>query len=448
MAILNWLSFISLITLITVIGYRGRRQAANAQHYFVSDKRTSLFALIATLVMTDLNTSTLVGFGSMGFRYGTSALGISCVFLFGLLFYALSVAKKWKAFDGVSVTTFFSQRYNPAIGYIAAAILLTAMIGFSANYVKSLTLIFQPLFPDMPQWLLSGLFCLLMAIITLRGGLPTVIKIDVISFILTLVILPLITLMSLLYYGELNTASLAETGRAHFPFRSIVALVLITMFTHILAPWYGQKIFAAQSQRVAFQAVAITAVVLALLDALIILAALFLSQNAPKDLQPAQAIPFLVHHHFPLILKGLAYGLLFFIATTTLAALWNTIASVIMGHHHKRLAHTRAYTGMLITAAVSLISYILANSFIDHIFEKMVLMNIPISALAFSLLGGFYWRRVSPSAALCSIIIGLAGGLGCYVWFGVPDYMWYWGAYAIPASFIAGILVTLLNRQT
>ena len=44
----------------------------------------------------------------------------------------------------------------------------------------------------------------------------------------------------------------------------------------------------------------------------------------------------------------------------------------------------------------------------EAIIEKMVLMNIPISALAFSLLGGFYWKKVNSMASLMSILFGLA----------------------------------------
>ena len=112
------------------------KRTHTAQEYFVSNRKTTLFALIATLVMTELNTSTLVGFASLGYIYGFSAGLLAFVFLIGLLFYAISVAKKWKQFDGISVTTYFEKRYNPFIGYLTAIILLVAMIGFSANYIK------------------------------------------------------------------------------------------------------------------------------------------------------------------------------------------------------------------------------------------------------------------------------------------------------------------------
>lgn len=163
---------------IIILSFKKSLKTGSSIQYFVANRQTSTFALIATLVMTELNTSTLIGFASLGASYGSSAISLALVFLVGLLFYAISVAKKWKQFDGVTVTTFFARRYNSAIGYIAAVILLMAMLGFSANYVKSLTLIFAPLFPGASQWLISGGFCLLMLCLTLRGGIKSIIRLD------------------------------------------------------------------------------------------------------------------------------------------------------------------------------------------------------------------------------------------------------------------------------
>lgn len=70
--------------------------------------------------MTELNTSTLIGFSSLGYVYGFSAISLGLVFLLGLFFYAITVAKKWKEFDAISVTQFFQYRYNKIFSIFAA----------------------------------------------------------------------------------------------------------------------------------------------------------------------------------------------------------------------------------------------------------------------------------------------------------------------------------------
>ena len=60
----------------------------------------------------------------------------------------LQVAKKWKAFNGVSVATFFINNYGKNVGRFASFTLLASMAGFSATYIKSLV-IFLVLFSIM-----------------------------------------------------------------------------------------------------------------------------------------------------------------------------------------------------------------------------------------------------------------------------------------------------------
>src|SRR3989338_9316316 len=95
--------------------------------------------------MTEFNSATLISFSSLGYIAGFWALVLPFIFLFGLIFYALTVAEKWKAFDGLSVAGFFSKRYGKNMGTYASILLLLAMLGFSAAYIKSLILLFHPI---------------------------------------------------------------------------------------------------------------------------------------------------------------------------------------------------------------------------------------------------------------------------------------------------------------
>ncbi|MCF6765704.1 sodium:solute symporter [Thiotrichales bacterium 19S3-7] len=444
MGIFNWVSFILLIVVVGLLTFRGQNKTLNTESYFVSNKKTALFALVATLVMTELNTSTLVGFASLGYSYGDSAVSLSLVFLFGLMFYAITVAKKWKAFDAVSVTTYFDYRYNKLIGLIAKVILTFAMIGFSANYIKSLTLIFLPVFPGLNEWLVSGVFCLIMTLITVRGGLRSIIQIDIFSFLITLVIFPFLYFLSAVSSKSHLFGDTTNTIHQSLPNSLLFSLIIITMFTYILAPWYGQKIFSAKSKKTALKAVILSSIIVAAVYALAILSAANLLNNADIHGHPQQAIPILIQYYLPNVFQGIAYAMLFFIAATTIVGLWNTIASVFIAHKVEEVQVTPLKYSILITLLISIFSYWLANVFIDQIFQKMVLMNIPISALAFSLLGGFYWKKVNSLASFTSIICGIIGGVFCYLYYGEPQYMWYWAVYVIPASFFVGILITLI----
>lgn len=446
MNISSWFSFTFIVLIVATITLLVSKKTHTSQEYFVSNRQTSLFALIATLVMTELNTSTLVGFASLGYKYGFSASYLPLVFLVGLSFYAISVAKKWKQFDGITVTTYFEKRYNVTIGYCAATILLIAMLGFSANYIKSLTLIFEPLFPSLNRWIISGFFCSVMASITLRGGLKSIIRIDIVSFLLTLIVIPTIFYVS--FIDVHHSALPAKNLNGPFPIKILVSLIIITMFTYILAPWYGQKIFSAKSKSVSFKAVIIASLFISFIYLMAILSASNLSMYGNLNIKSQEAIPYLIDTRLSGVMRGIAYATIFFIASTTLVGLWNTIASVFIAHHIKSIKQRSIKRSVLITAIIAICTYFLANLFIDNVFQKMVLMNIPIASLAFALLGGFYWNRVSVLSASISIAVGFFGGFFCYFYFGEPIYMWYWAVTVIPLEFIVGIAVTLFYKKS
>jgi solute:Na+ symporter, SSS family len=137
------------------------RVSLTESSYLVANRDTGLFALTATLVMTELNTATLISFAALGYAAGLWALILPTIFLIALLFYAFTVAKKWKAFNGLSVAAFFSKRYGKDVGKIASLTLLVSMVGFSATYIKSLVVLFNPMFPQLSEWAISALLVII-----------------------------------------------------------------------------------------------------------------------------------------------------------------------------------------------------------------------------------------------------------------------------------------------
>ncbi len=75
------------------------------------------------------------------------ALALPLVFLVGLGFYTVTVSRRVEALQPPVGAELFAERYSPPLGRFASLMLLVAMTGFSATYVKSLGLIFHPLAP-------------------------------------------------------------------------------------------------------------------------------------------------------------------------------------------------------------------------------------------------------------------------------------------------------------
>ncbi len=484
---LDWLAFAVLLLATFASGVFRSLRTRDESAYLFASRKTGLFALTATLVMTEFNPTTLLAFSSVGYFAGWWGLGLPFVFLAGLSFYAVAVAKHWKRFDGQSVADIFTQRYGPLLGRTASFALLLAMAGFSATYVRSLVLIFAPLFPQAGELFLSCVAVALVLAMTLRGGLMAVIRTDIVAFLAVCVLIPAI-LWSVAYGGysgpgeffegatadrtgarvlpdispaesgspEASRAISLAAGQQALPPAFLFSLVLLTMFTYILAPWYGQKIFAARSEGVAFASVALSAVLVFLLYGAMTAAVYFARLRGLAVENPETALPVAIEFFAPVGVRGAAFALFLIAGTTTLAGVWNAMTAMLRTDFLQRGASPRGdvqSTGtgsnlrgdMLITAIFAGLSLLLANIAIDRILDKLILANIPVAALSFALLAAFYWRGASRAGAFASIVVGLVWGVFCYAYFGEAGmYTWYWVVYGLPAIFVSGITFSLI----
>lgn len=435
-------AFFGILFLITFLSISKNRKIQTEESYLFAERKCGLWGLTCTLVMTELNTSTLLGFAGFGYLVGLRALLFPLMFLIGLLFYALTVAKKWKELNASSVAALFKLRYGPVLGQIASLSLIAAMIGFTATYVKSVTLIFSPLFPTLNEWVLSGILVLFILIMTLRGGLTSIISMDKISFVLVAILFPLF-----LFFTKSKAGNNPLPIASHLlPTRFILSLIILTMFTYILAPWYGQKIFAARSKKIAFVATVLAAFFIFIFYGMGILSTAYLKASGIALASPELAIPTIIDKLLPVGIKGVAYATLFMITATTLAGVWSAMSSMVIADFAKKREGYKQ--GLWAALGCALLSYILGNVLIDKILDKLILANIPVAALSFALLAGFYWKKASPFGALLSILTGLIWGSFSYLYFGEEGlYTWYWALWGIPLIFGAGIGGSLLRRN-
>jgi len=454
-AMLDIIAFGAFLLLLAAAGWR---QPSSAAAFTVASRDLSLFPLLATLVMTEFNTSTLIAFAAAGYGAGPMALALPAVFLVGLLFYTLTVARAWKRFNRLSVAELFTVRYSRGVGRTASVLLLLAMTGFTATYVKSLTVLFTPLAPAwLPVPLLSGMLSLVVLLSVLPGGLVSIVRADVVAFLATMVVLPLLLVLgmkqSALTGGlaaafpesQLTLNPVAQWNSTVLPLRFVSTLMVITCFTYIAAPWYGQKIFAARTTTIAFRAVGLSALLVFVLYGAVVLAAAHLRASAPLLADAQLAVPTMVLQWLPHGLRGFAYAVLFGAALTTLAGVWSAMATMIAADFGgAALATVGAQRRLLVVLAIS--SWIGATFLVDQILDRLILANIPVAALSFALLAGFHWPRATTAGAWASIAVGVAWGVGCYLYVGeAGGYTWPWAMYGIPLIFGVGIVTSLLT---
>lgn len=453
------LDIAAFIVFFAVLAWAAFRRARTAREFLVADRAVTLFPLVATLVMTEFNTSTLIAFSAVGYSAGPMALALPLVFLVGLTFYTVTVARAWKRFNRVSVAELFASRYSPALGRFAAGMLLLAMTGFCATYVKSLSLIFQPLAPDVPSWLLGALFAAVVAAVVIPGGLLSVVRSDVVSFVTTLVILPLLLVIGLQQSGAgggLETIfpadqrvvdPVAQWAHPALPFWFVTTLVVLTCFTYIAAPWYGQKIFAARNERTAVAAVAWSSVLVFMLYGATVLAAAHYRVVTPTLTDPQLVVPMMINDWLPSGLRGVGYAVLFAAAVTTLGGVWTAMAAMVAVDFGWSPGGT-VRTQRLVITTLAVLSWLGATFLVEDILSRLILANIPVAALSFALLAGFHWPRATTRGAWASVMVGMLWGIGSFVALGDEGgYTWVWAMYGIPLIFASGVAVSLSDQS-
>jgi solute:Na+ symporter, SSS family len=437
----DWGVGITLIILVCALLIYSFKYSSseNIEAYSVANRNVGIFALTATLVMTEFNMATLISFSSLGYISGLKALALPGIFLIGLTFYAVIVAKKWKEFNGFSVVDFFISRYGRKVGYITSIFLFTTMAGFSATYLKSLTFLFENIFPQVSYWIISAYIVLIMLFMVVRKGLISIIRVDVVAFIIVLIVLPLVLYQTSLVEPSENISSFnADLLQNNF----ILSLIPLTMFSYILAPWYGQRIFAAKNTRVAFISVILSAIFVFLLYAIGVLISYVLASKGIDLSDPQQSFPYALDLSLKNHLYPLGYIIFFLISSTTLTGVWNAMANITLEFMPSVKIRNK---NILMTLICAVITYILSNSLVDNILNKMILANIPVVALSFALLAGFYWPKVSIAGVYASIIVGLLSGIIPYIYLGEEGgYTYYWAFIGIPLIFISGAVVSLL----
>lgn len=448
---------LGFVAFLALLGWASWRRARTADEFLIANRSIGLFPLVATLVMTEFNTSTLLAFTAAGYRAGPMALALPLMFLIGLAFYTVTVARSWKRFNRLSVAEFFSERYSRSLGRFASLMLLLAMTGFCATYVKSLALIFQPLFPQVPFFLLTAVLTAVVLISALPGGLTSIVRSDVVSFVATLLVLPGLLVIGIWTAGshdalaavfprdQLAVHPVGQWNHPAQPFWFVTTLIALTCFTYIAAPWYGQKIFAARDERTAMAAVAWSAVLVATLYGIAVLAAAYFRAAGHALDDPQLVMPAMIMRWLPAGVRGVGMAILFAAALTTLGGVWTAMAAM--------LAADFGWTGAgrigvqrSVLIGLAGVSWLGGTLLVDDILSRLILANVPVLALAFALLAGFHWKRASTAGAWASIVVGVTWGAGCYLFVGeAGGYTWPWAIYGIPLIFGTGIAVSILT---
>src|SRR5690606_2389987 len=156
------------------------------------------------------------------------------------------------------------------------------------------------------------IFCLVLA---LAGGFLTAVSFDVVAYAMILVFVPAMFVIA--YIAADGFGSLGDVFDARYlsfepvwdledyGFAAILTWGFQNVMLYIAAPWYGQRVFSARNERVAYRAMLTNTALITVLYGLIALTTMFSRVLMPNLDKPEEALPRLVLEHTPVIVQGL-----------------------------------------------------------------------------------------------------------------------------------------------
>lgn len=424
---MNYIFVGLLLVVLFLVAYQSSRKIKTYNDFNLAGRNTGLFALVCTLGAAEFNTATLIGGASVAYLYGTVGIWYtSLIFIpvFGI--YALTVAKRYSRLRITTIAEFFDRRFQGKNRELLRGIATFVTLSFTwiapATYLAGLSVIGNVLLGIHPLWIVIGLtsICLL---VSLAGGLLTAIWADIFSYIMILIGMPILLFIGWKAAGGFGSLSSVFDPQylsfepiwdlESFGFAAILTWCLQNILLYVAAPWYGQRIFSAKSEKIAYRGMIINTILITVLYGFVALATMFSRVLMPNLESSEVALPTLILNYSSPLLQGFLLVTLILVGISTMIAIWNSAVSIVINDLYKRyIAQNKSEKHYILSSRICFLilgisTIIFALTFVGNILLALTYISVFTALLAFSILAGFYWKRFNTKAALWSLIVGV-----------------------------------------
>lgn len=459
------------IIAVIIYGIYKSRNVKNSADFLVAGRSLGLFTLVATVVMTEFNTATMVGYSSFGFQAGLYSQLILLAMFIGFLCYTFVVAKRWKRINATSIIELFELRYSKGFRLLTTFMIVTLLLFLSPAYLRAVGLIFSSslgISLTTTVIIISGT----VLIFSVVGGLMAVAHTNTLSFVITLIALPLVwyfTKSHAMELGGLESVfsakylSLNPTGMWNdevMPFSFIFSTYVLMFLIYMQSPWYAQLMTAAKSEKIAYSSMGIGAVLIVLVYGFSIQIAAYVRVGFPDLADPQLALAMAINNWVPIGVAGLMLAVILAIGQTTMGTIWNNIVSIASNDIYKRIFDTSASEKKLLrfsritTLVIALFTIIVSITIVDQVINVLFVGNIIMASLFFPALGGFLWWKTGERAVWITTITSIIVGFLSVILmnqspnYNINDWMFLYYVVIMPAIIIMGIIISHFEKPS
>ncbi|WP_208978427.1 sodium:solute symporter family protein [Pseudovibrio denitrificans] len=412
---------------ILVVGLWGGRIQRGLKDYATAGREFGSLVIFATMSASFIGGGFSTGNAEKVFLYGVANIvalwGFSCK----EIAVATLIAPKMKAFpDAVSVGDVMGQAYGKLARITTGVCGLMLCCGIVGAQVGAIGVIFNVFFGLDRFWGI-GIGCGIVILYTTLGGMRAVVYTDVVQFVILAIGMPLVLGFGIYQIGGVD-ALFAAVPPDHlslpgpdFGWMGLIGLILVFMFGETLVPPYMQRLLAGKTASAAARGTLYSGLFSFLFFAItgaIGLVALALD----PDLNPNNAMSFVIVSVMPPVLKGLVFSGVIAIVMSSADSYLNSASIAFVNDVWRPLQRKEMreenllFVAKLVTLVVGLLSIVFAVS-IESILDILIyaynywapIVLVPLVAAIYGIRVGRrrFWPGRSP--VLWPLWFGRAG---------------------------------------
>ncbi|KUK76508.1 MAG: Putative sodium:solute symport protein [Proteiniphilum acetatigenes] len=434
MHIIDILIFIVYMLVVLGIGIYFLRKNKNADDYYVGGRSMSSPVIGLSVVATDVGGGFSIGLGGLGFLMGLSGSWMLFTGLIGawlsavfLIPKASKLSKRLKLYTFPQLFEFF---YSPRVALLAGIISAIGYIGFTSSQLLAGAKLASATFEGLNMNTALIFMGVIAVTYTAMGGLKAVIYTDVVQWIILLAGLILIGI-PLGYQTIGGMEAIRATLPAEFlKLNNIGWSTILNWAVTIIPIWFVgmtlyQRIYASRSPKEAQKAwyiagafewpvMAFMGVILGLFARVAFEQDLFASMGFPSGemIDAEMGLPLLLRAILPVGLMGLMMAAYFSAVMSTADSCIMAASGNIESDILKKIKplpkskRGRLIQSQLITLAIGLLGLLIALR-MENVLELMLhSYAFMVSGLFVPVLGAFFTKRGSATAAFWSMISG------------------------------------------
>jgi SSS family solute:Na+ symporter len=421
--------FLGMIA-IGIYAYR-KKESSTQNGFFVANRRGSAVFIIGSLCATIIGASVTLGMAGRGYRMGLPGAWWLLVGSIGLLILGFFFARTVRKLGLYTLPALVEKQYNSkTAGLVASILIVVAWLAVIAAQIIAAGKILSILMPDVNLSLVMVISAAVLTLYTFLGGQYSVIRTDLVQFIIiavgTLVCLGLV-LDRVGGFGGLHASLPANyfsfPVSAKFGWPQLITLLILTGSTYVVGPDMYSRLFCARNEKVARSSAlsaALITIPFAFIIVLIGMGAMVLfpdiaSQHPNLSFVQASelAFPTVIKDVLPIGVSGLVIAALLAAMMSSADTCLITTSTIVSSDIYKRASPNAserkilmvAKLGVIIIGALALIVALKAGGIINTL---LLAYTVFTSGVVLPVVAGFFKDklRVNSIGAITAIIGG------------------------------------------